>query len=102
MGLTEREAIAKGIDVKLADVDMTSVAGFGLLRDDAAGRARLVIDRAADVIVGATFVGPEVDELLHAATIAIVGRVPVASLWHAVPSYPSVSEVWLKLLESLD
>lgn len=101
VGLTEREAIAKGIDVQLADVDMSSVAGFGLLRDDASGRARLVIDRRADIIVGATFAGPEVDELLHAATIAIVGRVPIATLWHAVPSYPSVSEVWLRLLESL-
>jgi pyruvate/2-oxoglutarate dehydrogenase complex dihydrolipoamide dehydrogenase (E3) component len=102
VGLTEREAVGKGIDVKIADVDMTSVAGFGLLRDDAGGRARLVIDRASDVIVGATFVGPEVDELVHAATIAIVGRVPIATLWHAVPSYPSVSEVWLRLLEAID
>ena len=52
------------------------------------------------MIVGATFVGPEVAELLHAATIAVVGEVPLDRLWHAVPSYPTVSEVWLRLLET--
>jgi pyruvate/2-oxoglutarate dehydrogenase complex dihydrolipoamide dehydrogenase (E3) component len=76
------------------------VAGASLLRDDYKGQAKLVIDHAADTLVGATFVGPDVAELLHAATIAIVGRVPLATLWHAVPSYPTVSEVWLRLLES--
>ena len=101
VGFPEREAIDTGIDVTVAEIAFESVAGFGLLRDDAHGKARLVIDKAAGVIVGATFVGPEVDELVHAATIAIVGRVPVDTLWHAVPSYPTVSEVWLRLLESL-
>lgn len=102
VGLTEKQANDKGLDVKIAEVSLTGTAGFGLLRDDADGKARLVIDGSAGVIVGATFVGPEVDELVHAATIAIVGKVPVELLWHAVPSYPTVSEVWLHLLESLD
>ena len=101
VGLTERQATDNGIDVTVAEIAFESVAGFGLLRDDAHGKARLMIDKAAGVIVGATFVGPGVDELIHAATIAIVGRVPVDMLWHAVPSYPTVSEVWLRLLESL-
>jgi dihydrolipoamide dehydrogenase len=101
VGLTEREATDKGVDVSIAEVAFESVAGFGLLRNDAHGKARLVIDKSAGVIVGATFVGPEVDEVVHAATIAIVGRVPIDTLWHAVPSYPTVSEVWLRLLESL-
>jgi len=52
------------------------------------------------VLVGATFVGPDVAELLHSATIAIVGEVPLSRLWHAVPSYPTVSEVWLRWLEA--
>jgi dihydrolipoamide dehydrogenase len=67
--------------------------------DDIQGRARLVIDGARRVVVGATFVGPEVAELLHAATIAVVAEVPLDRLWHAVPAYPTVSEVWLRLLE---
>ncbi len=51
------------------------------------------------MILGATFVGPGVAELLHSATVAIVGEVPLDRLWHAVPSYPTISEVWLRLLE---
>jgi dihydrolipoamide dehydrogenase len=59
----------------------------------------MVVDEARGVVVGVTFVGPEVAELLHSATIAVVGQVPLERLWHAVPSYPTVSEVWLRLLE---
>ncbi|MCW2524695.1 MAG: putative oxidoreductase, partial [Frankiales bacterium] len=63
-------------------------------------RAKIVIDVASDTLLGATFVGPEVSDLVHAATIAIVGRVTLETLWHAVPSYPTPSEIWLRLLEA--
>ncbi|WP_092806754.1 dihydrolipoyl dehydrogenase family protein [Rhodococcus globerulus] len=99
VGRTEKQARADGIDVEVVEIDI-AVAGSSLLRDNYEGRAKLVIDRGADVIVGATFVGPDVSELLHAATIAVVGAVPLDTLWHAVPSYPTVSEVWLRLLEA--
>ena len=38
--------------------------------------------------------------MIHAATIAVAGQVPLGSLWHAVPSYPTMSELWLRLLET--
>jgi pyruvate/2-oxoglutarate dehydrogenase complex dihydrolipoamide dehydrogenase (E3) component len=100
VGLTEAGARAAGIDVETVEYDLGAVAGSALLRDHYTGRAKLVIDRPAEVVVGATFVGPEVAELVHGATIAIVGRVPLSVLWHAVPSYPTVSEIWLRLLET--
>ena len=100
VGLTERDAREQGIDVQLLEYDIAAVRGAALLRDDYSGWAKLVVDRATDTLVGATFVGSEVAELLHSATIAIVGRVELETLWHAVPSYPTVSEVWLRLLES--
>jgi dihydrolipoamide dehydrogenase len=65
----------------------------------APGTAQLVIDPRRGVVVGATFTGPEVADLLHAATIAIVGEVPVDRLWDAVAPFPTRSELWLKLLE---
>jgi pyruvate/2-oxoglutarate dehydrogenase complex dihydrolipoamide dehydrogenase (E3) component len=64
-----------------------------------AGTCQLIIDRHRGVVVGATFTGPEVAELLHAATVAIVGEVPLERLRHAVPAFPTASEVWLKLVE---
>jgi len=85
--------------LRTVSVDMSSVAGASLT-GDSGGRAALVIDDARDLVVGAHFVGPNVGELLHSATVAIVGAVPLATLWHAVPAYPTVSEVWLRLLEA--
>jgi len=76
------------------------VAGSSLHSEHYKGWAQLVVDEDRRVLLGATFAGPDVAELLHAATIAVVGEVPLDRLWHAVPSYPTVSEVWLRLLEN--
>jgi pyruvate/2-oxoglutarate dehydrogenase complex dihydrolipoamide dehydrogenase (E3) component len=100
VGITEAGARQRGIDVQALEHDIGSVAGASVLRDGYTGKAKLVVDRATDTLVGATFVGPDVAELLHAATIAIVGKVTLETLWHAVPSYPTVSEIWLRLLEA--
>ncbi|AZG46377.1 dihydrolipoyl dehydrogenase family protein [Gordonia insulae] len=100
VGRTEAQARDDGIDVVIAETDI-AVAGSYLVSPDYAGHAKLVIDRSRDVLVGATFVGAETAELVHSATVAVVGEVTVDRLWHAVPSYPTVSEVWLRLLESL-
>jgi dihydrolipoamide dehydrogenase len=75
------------------------VAGSSLHAGNYKGWAQLVVDEDRKVLLGATFAGPDVAELLHAATIAVVGEVPLDRLWHAVPSYPTISEVWLRLLE---
>ena len=98
VGLTERAAREDGREVATVEVTQR-VAGAALLRDDYEGCAKLVVDPATQTLLGATFVGPEAGELLHAATIALVGGVALDTLWHAVPSYPTVSEVWLRLLE---
>jgi dihydrolipoamide dehydrogenase len=89
------------LNIRVADYDIGRVAGAALFADDYAGRARIVVDEMRNVIVGATLVGPSVGELIHAATIAVVGAVPIDRLWHAVPAYPTISEVWLRLLETL-
>ncbi|MGQ4616646.1 FAD-dependent oxidoreductase [Nocardia sp. R7R-8] len=99
IGLTEAAARDAGHAVETVELDI-DVAGSALSRDDYAGHAKLVIDSATDTVLGATFVGPEVGEHLHAATIAVVGRVPLSTLWHAVPAFPAVSEFWLRLLEA--
>jgi pyruvate/2-oxoglutarate dehydrogenase complex dihydrolipoamide dehydrogenase (E3) component len=99
VGLTEEQARAKGLDVRVVTHPTGGVAGSAVAGVDAAGTSQLVIDEDAKVIAGATFTGYGVAELLHSATIAIVGRVPLERLWHAVPSFPTVSEVWLRLLE---
>ena len=96
VGLTTAEAP----DARVIDYDLSWVAGASTYADGYAGSARVLIDTTREVVIGATFVGPNVEEMLHAATIAIVGEVPVSRLWHAVPSYPTISEVWLRWLEA--
>ncbi|GAA3632151.1 NAD(P)/FAD-dependent oxidoreductase [Microbacterium awajiense] len=99
VGLTEAAARRAGRSIRVLDYDLSWIAGATTLADDYTGRARAIVDTDRDVLIGATFVGAGVGELLHAATIAIVGEVPLDRLWHAVPSYPTLSEVWLRWLE---
>ncbi|MGH3939897.1 MAG: dihydrolipoyl dehydrogenase family protein [Pseudonocardiaceae bacterium] len=99
VGRTERQAADAGLDVRCVEVQL-AVAGSALHADGYSGAARMVVDQRRGVLVGATFVGQDVAELLHAATVTIVGEVPLARLWHAVPAYPTISEVWLRLLEA--
>ncbi|MCB7136404.1 dihydrolipoyl dehydrogenase family protein [Cellulosimicrobium marinum] len=99
VGHTEQSARDAGLDVRVVRYDLANVAGSSVRSTDYAGTAQLVVDAAREVVVGATFVGPDAAEMLHAATVAIVGEVPLGRLWHAVPSYPTVSEVWLRFLE---
>ncbi|MFE4951559.1 dihydrolipoyl dehydrogenase family protein [Leifsonia sp. NPDC056665] len=100
VGLTAAAADKAGYRTRVVDYPIGSVSGAYVLADDYDGLARLVVDEERGVVLGATFVGQDVGELLHSATIAIVGEVPLERLWHAVPSYPTVSEVWLRLLET--
>lgn len=101
VGLTEDAATEAGYDVITAEAEFSDVVGATLLRDDVAGKAKLVVDQKTDRLLGATLVGPETGEMLHAATIAIAAQVPVTTLQHAVPVFPTASEVWLGLLDKL-
>ena len=100
VGLTEHQAVERGIPVRTVRYDLGAVAGASTMGRSVGGTGFLVVDEERRVVVGATFTGPAVQELLHSATVAIVGAVTVDRLWHAVPSFPTVSEIWLRLLEA--
>ncbi len=100
VGFTEAAAQKAGRRIRTLDYDLSWVAGAATFSDHYRGKARAIVDEDRGVLIGVTFVGPDVAELLHSATIAVVGEVPLARLWHAVPSYPTVSEVWLRFLET--
>jgi dihydrolipoamide dehydrogenase len=100
VGLTAEQATAAGLRVRVVEYEIGNVAGARLFADGYQGRAQMVVDEDRRVIVGLTLAGPAVGEMIHAATIAVVGEVPLDRLWHAVPAYPTISEVWLRLLET--
>ncbi|MFC4118705.1 dihydrolipoyl dehydrogenase family protein [Nonomuraea zeae] len=100
VGRSEKEARDAGFRVRAVEYDMGSVTGAYLMGDGYRGRAKAVVDEDRKVLLGVTFAGPGVAELLHSATIAVTGEVPLDRLWHAVPAFPTVSEIWLRLLET--
>jgi dihydrolipoamide dehydrogenase len=100
VGHTLGSAEAAGMVVRAVDAPTSGTAGASFVGRNTPGTSRLVLDDANGVIAGATFVGFEVGEMLHAATIAVIGEIPLDRLAHAVPCFPTRSELWLKLLEA--
>jgi dihydrolipoamide dehydrogenase len=100
IGLAPEQATEAGLRVRVGEYEIGNVAGASLFEDGYQGHAQMVVDEDRQVIVGLTMAGPGVGEMIHAATIAVVGEVPLTRLWHAVPSYPTMSELWLRLLET--
>jgi pyruvate/2-oxoglutarate dehydrogenase complex dihydrolipoamide dehydrogenase (E3) component len=98
-GTTLERAEGAGLDARAIDVPTDGTAGASFYGRGTGGTSRIVVDEANGTIVGATFTGFETADFLQAATIAIVGDVPLARLRHAVAAYPTRSEIWLKLLE---
>jgi dihydrolipoamide dehydrogenase len=99
-GHTESKARADGFTVRAVEYDMGSVPGAALQADGYTGRAKAVVDEDRHVLLGVTFVGPAVVEHLYAATIAVTAEIPLDQLWHAVPAFPTTSEIWLRLLQA--
>jgi pyruvate/2-oxoglutarate dehydrogenase complex dihydrolipoamide dehydrogenase (E3) component len=99
VGHTEASAREAGLNIRVVEVGSSANAGGSFYGRNAPGTARIVVDEDRGVIAGATFTGPDIGESIHAATIAVIGEVPLARLWHAVPSFPTRSELWLRLLE---
>jgi pyruvate/2-oxoglutarate dehydrogenase complex dihydrolipoamide dehydrogenase (E3) component len=99
VGRTLAAAQEAGINARAADVPTSGTAGASFHGRNAPGTSRIVVDEDRRVIVGATFVGSETADFLHAATVAVIGEVALDDLWHAVPAFPTRSEVWLKLME---
>ena len=99
VGLTERAARERGVNVKVVEMGL-AVAASSLMGKDLKGGVKFVVDEDRKVLVGATFVGPNAGEMVHAATIAIIGDVSLDKLWHATPSFPTLSELWLRFLET--
>jgi pyruvate/2-oxoglutarate dehydrogenase complex dihydrolipoamide dehydrogenase (E3) component len=100
VGRTLAQAQEAGLEAVAVDVPTDGTPGASFYGKDTGGSSRIVVDSDRGLIVGATFTGFETADFLQAATVAIVGEVPLASLRHAVAAYPTRSEIWLKLLES--
>jgi pyruvate/2-oxoglutarate dehydrogenase complex dihydrolipoamide dehydrogenase (E3) component len=102
VGVTLEAARQAGIAADAIDLPTSGTAGASFYGRGEPGTTRFVVDSERESLVGATFVGAQVAELLHAATIAVVAELPLATLAHAVPAFPTRSELWLKFLEAYE
>jgi pyruvate/2-oxoglutarate dehydrogenase complex dihydrolipoamide dehydrogenase (E3) component len=100
VGLNAAAAKKAGYDIRVVDYDLSWIAGSSIQADGYKGQGRMIVDEKRKVIIGVTFVGQDVSEMLQAATFAIVGEIPLDRLWHAVPAYPTMNEIWLRFLET--
>ena len=101
VGHTLASALEAGIRARALDVETGWTAGGSFVGRNTVGTSRVVVDEDRGVLVGATFTGFETAEMIHGATIAIAGEVPLEILRHAVPSFPTRSELWNLLLEQV-
>ena len=96
-GMTLAEAEKAGLNVKKVAVPFQFPGAWVSYEMNYAGWAQWVIDMDNEVLVGAKFVAREASGLLHASTVAIVGKVPLQRLFHAVAAFPTMSEIYTAL-----
>jgi pyruvate/2-oxoglutarate dehydrogenase complex dihydrolipoamide dehydrogenase (E3) component len=71
VGLIADQAKRAGYRIRVIDVGPgQAVPDAGLYADGYTGRARRVVDDDRGYLLGVTFVGPGVEDLIHSATIA--------------------------------
>lgn len=99
-GLTPKQAVAKGIRPRTVSVKMSGAGPF-LHADGYEGWAQWVVDDA-NRLIGATFVGRDVVDLIQASTMAIVGRMTLEQIWHVTPPFPTMSEIYTTLSEAAE
>jgi len=98
VGRTLRGALEAGVRARAVDGDPGATPGASFVGRGGRSGARIVVDEDREVLIGATFVGPEIAESLQAATFAVVGETPLRRLAQAMPPFPTRSEMWLRLL----
>ncbi|MEU4476894.1 FAD-dependent oxidoreductase [Micromonospora sp. NPDC023966] len=89
VGLTERQARDRGINVQIGYTDLTSSTRGWIHKAGNAGFIKLVVDADQGVLIGATSVGPAGGEVLSALVVAVHAAVPLSQLRHMIYAYPT-------------
>jgi dihydrolipoamide dehydrogenase len=100
VGLIRDEAKSRGFSIRAITAPVQTLGANLHAEGYEPGWAQWVVDAQSDVLLGATFVGSGVADLLHASTVAIVGKMTLEQLVHAIPPFPTMSEVYLNLLDA--
>ena len=91
IGLTEREARAKGKKIRVAKMAATSIAR-ALESDESRGLLKIVVDAETEQILGAAMLAVDGGEMASMVQIAMMGKLPYTALRDAIWSHPTWSE----------
>jgi len=97
VGLSESEARAKGLNVKVAKMPMSHVAR-ALEMSESRGFMKVVIDADSKQILGCAILGVEGGEIMAMIEIAMMGKLPYTVLKDAIFAHPTLAESMNNLL----
>jgi pyruvate/2-oxoglutarate dehydrogenase complex dihydrolipoamide dehydrogenase (E3) component len=100
VGMTEKEARAKGYKLKIGKIPMTYVAR-AIERDETAGLMKIIVDAANDKILGATVLATDGGELIHVLYTLMLANLPYTLLKGAVYIHPTLAEGFFSLMEDV-
>ena len=91
VGLNEQEAQAQGVEYKLAEMGMSSVAR-ALEVDESRGLMKVLVDPDTKQILGCTILGLEGGEVMSMLQIAMLAKLPYPVLQNAIFAHPTLAE----------
>jgi pyruvate/2-oxoglutarate dehydrogenase complex dihydrolipoamide dehydrogenase (E3) component len=100
VGMTEKEARAKGYKLKIGKIPMSYVAR-AIERDETAGLMKIIVDAANDTILGATVLATDGGELIHVLYTLMLANLPYTLLKGAVYIHPTLAEGFFSLMEDV-
>lgn len=92
VGLTAKEAKAKGYEVKEGKVPFSAI-GKALVQGESGGFVKMVADARTNDILGVHMVGPHVTELISQAALAQLLDATPWEIGQAVFAHPTLSEI---------
>ena len=100
-GLTEAEAIARGMDCQVYKLPMAFSGRFVAENERGEGLCKVVADRSSGAVLGVHMLGNPCSEIIQGACIAIEQGMTVGQLKDVVFPHPTVSEILKETLFSL-
>ncbi len=100
VGMTEKEARARGHKLKVGKVPMSWVAR-AIERDETAGLMKLVVDAANDQILGASILASEGGELVQILSTMMLGQLPYTLLQGSIYIHPTLAEGFFALMDDV-
>ncbi len=101
VGLSETEARAAHLSIRVAKMPMSSVAR-ALETDETRGFMKAIVDAETDQILGAAVLGIEGGEIMSVLEVAMMGKLPYTALRDGIFAHPTLAESLNNLFAAMD